>query len=234
MKLVKKEPVLPQERWDLSVKNHHNFVANKVVVHNSNIRFGQIIAPNDTVESNNGNAGRAEFQLMCGSHDVRRKEFDAKGKRSKYWEALTPEIINLLTEIADVENNVVVFGEIFGAGIQDMTYGCHDQRVRAFDIAVNGKYLDYDEQERLFNEFGVEMVPVLYRGPFSVEKVRELTDGPTTMCEPEKAGKFAGREGVVIRPVKERYSSDLPNYGRVIFKSVSVDYLSRKGGTEYH
>jgi hypothetical protein len=82
--------------------------------------------------------------------------------------------------------------------------------------------------------YGVEMVPYLCRGPFSLEMVAEMTDGPTTICNPADAGKFKGREGVVIRPVKERYSPDLPNYGRVVLKSVSVDYYERKGGTEYH
>lgn len=35
-------------------------------------------------------------------------------------------------------------------------------------------------------------------------------------------------------PVKERYSDKLPNFGRVIMKSISVDYLERKGGTDGH
>ncbi|MYG14266.1 MAG: RNA ligase (ATP), partial [Gammaproteobacteria bacterium] len=39
------------------------------------------------------------------------------------------------------------------------------------------------------------------------------------------------REGVVVRPVAERES---PGLGRVILKSVSGDYLTRKGGTEYN
>lgn len=37
-------------------------------------------------------------------------------------------------------------------------------------------------------------------------------------------------EGIVVRPVDERTH---PAVGRVIFKSVSADYLLRKNGTEY-
>lgn len=49
-------------------------------------------------------------------------------------------------------------------------------------------------------------------------------------------GKLAGkelniREGIVIKPCKERGNSEL---GRVILKSVSEGYLLRKGGTEFN
>ena len=53
----------------------------------------------------------------------------------------------------------------------------------------------------LLGRFGVEMVPHLYRGPFSWEAVEEQTYGPTTMCPPEAAGRFTGREGCVVVPV---------------------------------
>ncbi len=38
------------------------------------------------------------------------------------------------------------------------------------------------------------------------------------------------REGVVIRPLEERVDLN----GRVILKVISDDYITRKGGTEYH
>lgn len=196
-------------------------------IHGSNLRVGQIVAPDEY--------GCAVFTLMAGSHDQNRKEFNGKGQRSKYWYALTPAVQDLLCEIADVENNVVIFGELFGEGIQDMQYGMKGLGFRAFDIAVNGKYMSWDEQQEIFDDHPeVVTAPILYRGPFSMDKVRELTDGPTTLCETDKAGKFSGREGVVIRPIKERYSEELPNFGRVILKSISVDYLGRRGGTEFH
>lgn len=197
-------------------------------IHGSNLRCGKILAPNpDTAE--------AEYQYMCGSHGVRRKEFDTKGNRSKYWQGLTPEIKALLDHLCGNQKNVMVFFELYGAAVQDMAYGRTDQGVRAFDIAVDGKYLDYDEKAQLFQQFGVEAVPFLYRGPFSIEKIQELTDGPTEMCDPSLIkGSFKNREGCVIRPVRERHNYQLPNFGRVIFKSISVDYLARKGGTEFH
>ena len=69
------------------------------------------------------------------------------------------------------------------------------------------------------------LVPVLYSGPFSLAKLQELTDGATTL------GGAHVREGVVVRPAAERASHE---FGRVILKSVSAKYLTRRGGTEFN
>ena len=52
------------------------------------------------------------------------------------------------------------------------------------------------------------------------------------MCSPDKAGPFKGREGIVISPDKERFAVTQWFVGRAILKSVSADYLARKGGTD--
>ena len=108
---------------------------------------------------------------------------------------------------------------------------------RAFGLAVNGHYLDYEVRQSLCAKFGVETVPVLYRGPFSHALVEQRTDGPTTMCGPDEAGGFAGREGIVLTPAVEGIDPRMmptSTNGRVIFKSISADYLARKGGTDAH
>jgi hypothetical protein len=57
----------------------------------------------------------------------------------------------------------------------------------------------------------------------------------TTMCEPGKAGKFAGREGIVITPARERSGEGGGNvFDRVMLEAISFEYLERKGGTEDH
>ncbi len=172
------------------------------------------------------------FIYAAGSHGVRRKEFEESGKRSKFWGPMTDNVKRLLDFLCNDEKNVMIYGEIIGAGIQDMTYGyTNGISFRMFDISVDGIYLDFDYKVELFNKFEIDMVPILYRGPFSKEKVAEYTSGETTICPPEKAGKFKGREGIVITPVKER----IDYMGRrVILKSISVDYLARKGGTDSH
>lgn len=173
---------------------------------------------------------------MVGSHSVRRREYDIYGRRSEFWNLLTEEVKAMLHHVSGGEKNVVAFGEIFGSGVQDMAYGLENNHRdwRLFDIAVDGKYLDYDEKIALCEQFGIKIVPLLYRGPYRAAVIDELTDGPTTLCAFGSAGKFKGREGVVIVPTRERFSPELGGYGRVILKSVSADYLARKDGTDSH
>lgn len=122
-----------------------------------------------------------------------------------------------------------ILGETFGPGVQDLAYG-KEVGFRVFAAAYgyrgDQQYQNWSFVEgTLKAELGFETVPVLYRGPFSEAVMQEHTDGATTMS----AGHI--REGIVMVPPVERYD---PVLGRVCLKSVSADYLTRKGGTEYN
>lgn len=153
-------------------------------------------------------------------------------KQSDFWMFLTENVQRMIEYIKDdyewkrPKEGIIVFGEFFGSGVQSMAYGRAKKDFVVFDIAINGRYLDHFEKVSLCQKFDVPMVPILYRGPFSVAEMEKHTDGPTTMCEPNQAGVFKGREGIVITPTKERFSPELG--GRTILKSVSVDYLNRQ------
>lgn len=123
----------------------------------------------------------------------------------------------------------VVMGETFGPGVQDLTYTGHvDFRVFAVaSMRSDGLfYIPEVGVNQWLAEIGkpVELVPKLYSGPYSPEIVAEHTTGKTTL------GNHM-REGVVITTPSNRVD---PLIGRVILKSVSEDYLTRKGGTEYN
>jgi RNA ligase (TIGR02306 family) len=130
---------------------------------------------------------------------------------------------------------VFVLGEIFGSGVQDLSYGASARQddalgLRVFDIYIGtpgqGRYLDDAELEATCATLGLARVPVVYRGPFSAEVMEAHTKGKETV-----SGRALHlREGVVIRPVRERSHDGL---GRVQLKSVSEDYLLRQGGTEF-
>ena len=121
---------------------------------------------------------------------------------------------------------VHVFGE--GLGVQDLKYGVNTDRsvgnFRVFDVAVNGSFLD-DRKLDIFCEVtGLRRVPTLYRGPFSKDILKAVTSG-----KEELTGQGLHiREGTVVKPTFERTH---PKLGRVILKSVSEDYLLRKGET---
>jgi len=223
MKLIKKTKLKDKfERYDLEVENTHNFVVEGVVVHNSNVRLGY--GPRDDYKENPG------FIYMAGSHNCRRKEGD-----NKYWNLFKehPKLKILLGQLLlHVPNpqysSAIIFGELYGIQIQDMHYDATDKpKFRAFDICVDGKYLGYEKYE-LFRKYDIPHMPILYKGPYSPEIVKELTDGETALGSTQK---FKGREGVVI--TAEPSSVDSVGRRRIL-KSVSVDYLDRKGATDGH
>lgn len=79
----------------------------------------------------------------------------------------------------------------------------------------------------------IPIVPILYDGPFNMEKLKEVRDGKTTIFETTKLGmKPHIREGIVIKPYIEK---EIHYLGRLILKMVSPDYLTRSGNhTEYN
>lgn len=125
-----------------------------------------------------------------------------------------------------------ILGEIFGVGVQDLHYGIGAPQFRAFDIYLgepgSGKYADWDVFESMCEILDIPTVPVLYRGPFSIEAMRLHTDGREVVSGTEACI----REGIVMKPTVERRDALL---GRVVLKSVSDAYLTRKGTTtEYN
>jgi RNA ligase (TIGR02306 family) len=223
---------------DIFKENEEVIVTEKI--HGTNCRVGFVLHPDED--------GYAEWQWMAGSHGVRRKEHDARGVRSRYWfpfwgeaeeddECDMKRLMEHIVSRENAERAIIIFGEIFGEGVQDMHYGQDGIAFRAFDVSVDGKYLDYDSMVKYLEKYDIPTVPLLYRGPFSMEKMEELVDGPTTVCDQKSIKEpFKGREGVVVRPLRERYDFDLGGSGRVVLKYVSVDYHERrnKDCTENH
>jgi RNA ligase (TIGR02306 family) len=124
-----------------------------------------------------------------------------------------------------------ILGEIYGKGVQDLDYGAEKPSFRVFDIYVGepgqGRYISASELQAYCTALHLRMVPIIYSGPFSKEKMEEVTSGVEVV-----SGNNANlREGVVIKPETERHDDEL---GRVILKSVSEAYLLRKGGTEFN
>lgn len=150
--------------------------------------------------------------------------------------AIVDAIVNL-----ELREDIFVLGEIIGKGIQDLGYGMSKPIFRIFDIycgnpqgrgTSSGFYFSHDQIVNTINNIKgsvlVDMVPVLYHGPFSEEVMTEYMTGNETV-----SGKELNiREGIVMKPITERNSLEI---GRVILKSLSEKYLLRKGNpTEYN
>lgn len=124
---------------------------------------------------------------------------------------------------------LILQGEVFGA-VQDLTYGAKQGEIffRAFDICLGERSL-----RRYFNDYqfakaleimGIDSCPAVYKGPYSKEKINELTHNQNSnLCQNQIS------EGVVVRPVIERNDERIPTMkGRVILKSINEAYLLRK------
>jgi RNA ligase (TIGR02306 family) len=160
-----------------------------------------------------------------------------------YWRALRQhdaeaKMRDLVEHLGTRENPVTrlgLFGEVYGAGVQDLTYGVSSRNTpgyAVFDAYVErtadaGRWLDQDELRGLCAQIGLPMVPEIYAGPYDYATLAVLSEGPSVQA----AGANI-REGVVVRPAKERYSPELGT--RLIAKFVSAAYLTRDGEvTEY-
>lgn len=130
------------------------------------------------------------------------------------------------------DTQVTVMGEIFGPGCQDLHYGLNSLGIRVFDVHLglprHGVYLSHSRLKEFAEFTGVDLVPELYRGPFSNELVEQHRDGTETISNTNQI-----REGIVITPVQEHHSHKLHAH-RLKLKAVSPNYLMRRKGTEYN
>ncbi|MEV7280264.1 RNA ligase (ATP) [Streptomyces sp. NPDC093111] len=208
-------------------------------------RFPEVFAPGEPVvltEKLHGTACLVTHLAGEGRTLVSSKGFGAKGlalredPRNLYWRAVLghglPAVAARLAARLGARR-VGLFGEVYGAGVQDLAYGAN-ARVEdglgfaLFDLCakIDGRVRWLDPAEVL--EPGeLPLVPRLYSGPYDLGTVLALASGRETVSGRE----LHLREGVVIRAATERHSPVVG--GRAIAKAVSPAYLTRKGGTEY-
>ncbi|MBC9715397.1 RNA ligase (ATP) [Streptomyces sp. TRM66268-LWL] len=209
-------------------------------------RYPGIFEPGEQVvltEKLHGTACLVTYAAGTEQVQVTSKGFGAKylaikeDPRNLYWRAVrgfdVPAVAAWLAERLGA-SRVGLFGEVYGAGVQDLTYGADGRRATlgyaVFDasVEVGGqvRWLDPAELEELLRE-RLPLVPTLYEGPYDEELVFAYASGRETVSGRE----LHLREGVVVRPAVGRRSDVVGS--RAIAKAVSPAYLTRKGGTEY-
>ncbi|MET9464628.1 RNA ligase (ATP) [Streptomyces sp. NPDC006544] len=209
-------------------------------------RYPGILEPGEPVvltEKLHGTACLLTYLARDGRVLVSSKGFGSKGlalkedERNVYWRAVrghgVPEAAARLAARLGA-TRVGLFGEVYGKGVQDLAYGV-DVRTAdeapgyaVFDVSaeIDGHVRWLDPAEVL-TDGELPLVPRLFEGPYDLDTVLDWASGRETVS----GRSLHLREGVVIRPVVERYSPVVG--GRAIAKAVSPAYLTRKGGTEY-
>ena len=187
------------------------------------LRPGEEIVVAEKVDGTNCRVGfvdeGGEIKYMAGSKTFQRQEPAADdSRRNTYWFPLSMGTVKgLLARLHKAgHKQVILFGEVFGKGIQALDYGQTQIAFRAFDLMIDGRYVGHDTFVSLCDEHGIDRMPILYRGPYSLDKIKELSEGRSTI------GGNHFREGVVVRPVIERIDTRV---GRVILKYIGDSYL---------
>ena len=151
-----------------------------------------------------------------------------------YWRAVRTHGVDRLARELCQElgvGSIGVFGEVYGAGVQDLDYGLAKGApgYACFDICLGDSPTRWLAPHELVSAVAsrVGLATRLYDGPYDVTVLTTLAEGTETI-----SGATAHlREGLVVRPRQERHS-DVTG-GRAIAKFVSEAYLTRKGATEF-
>jgi RNA ligase (TIGR02306 family) len=184
-----------------------------------------------------------EYEYVYGSHNVE-KGSDSQGfydtdvwmrvadkldLKEKLWHIFK---VAKSTGAYQVDNGIVIYGEIFGPGIQkNYDYGLEEIEFEVFDITMNGEYLD--PMRTLYFCDNILLLPhvkVLYTGAWSQEvqdkftfnnfiEIQELT--VTDFSQGNMAGSVKTtkipHEGIVIK----HHTGERNKVGKVI----NPDYL---------
>jgi len=98
------------------------------------------------------------------STDVWRNIYEKYKIKTKLWERA------MSIGIDSVGSGLVLYGEIYGAGIQkNYEYGLDDIKFAGFDITVDGKYLSTETTEIVMDLLDLPHVEILYDGSWSQE-----------------------------------------------------------------
>jgi len=152
-------------------------------LHGTNARYGIVkkkkISIWDKVKRFFGNEW-IEYEYVYGSHNVE-KGSDSQGFydtdvwrtvadkykiREKLW-----DLFKQWKDYYEIEEGIVIYGEIYGAGIQkNYDYGLQDIEYAGFDVTINGEYLSLPKSIDIhYNILNLPYVPILYAGEWSQE-----------------------------------------------------------------
>jgi RNA ligase (TIGR02306 family) len=128
------------------------------------------------------------------------------------------------------DGKLTVLGEVYGKGIQDLTYSLDSPSFAAFNAVLRSNNEErYMAAEHFYSDESpldsIPRVPLVYQGPYSalIENIEMYRDGKSFV------DGITLREGIVVVPDTEGRDDRI---GRKAVKMISPEYLLRKGGTE--
>ena len=193
-------------------------------LHGTNARYGIVrkkkLSLLDRVRKFFGNKW-VEFEYVYGSHNVE-KGSDSQGFYSTdVWRTIADEykIKEKLWEYVKeyfipqhLGSGVVIYGEIYGHGIQkNYEYGLQDIKFAGFDVEIDGTYQSYFNERSIFDTLDLPNVELLYTGLWSKETQDKFVFNNFIN------GTKVPHEGIVVK--------DLSGDRRKVGKVINPDYL---------
>lgn len=189
---------------------------------------GEIVNVTEKIDGTNCRLGLVRDESgplwVAGSMEIQRKRPATEEAMSKhlYWFPYTlPNVRKLIEDLyAKGASSVFIFGETYGKvqAKRGMNYGIAGGiRFAAFDLSVDGRWIDNDEVLRLFVEYGIPVVPFLGRFEYSSELMDTLSQGQSDL-----SGSDHMREGIVARGAKEKHSELI---GRRVLKWLNPEFV---------
>jgi len=222
-----------------NIKNYDElFKPNDVVVatekiHGTNFRAGWVPFYADTlfkkVKKFLGLAPKFEF--VYGSHNV---QLQGEHQQTFYDSNVYYKTVKQYDLKNKIPHGMVIYGEIYGDGIQGgYNYGLRQEtRMVIFDVKTfmdsnsqNGHYMDYDDVVYFCKARVLPTAPLLFKGEFKDLNVDKLYQGPSLLCANQLV-----KEGVVVGSLKEEDTYA----GRKKLKCINPEYLLGKNNTDFH
>lgn len=161
-------------------------------------------------------------ELFVGSRTMNKRRPENLSS-SQWWGMIEKYDIEEKLQSNDSFKDLILFGEVYGQ-VGGFSYGTRGRsQLMLFDVfdLKSMRYLDYDVAKSIAKELGVPWVPELCRVHWDgLQELLPLAEGKSTVVGAENI-----REGFVIRPLVERFES---NVGRLILKIHGQGFLLRK------
>ena len=174
--------------------------------------YGEPVMVTEKIHGANSRYCFLDGRMWCGS----RGEWKAKDDNNLWWKALARE--PSIERFCRAHPGSVLYGEVYG-DVQSLRYGCPKGEVRfvAFDVLVEGTWLDAEDGRYLLDNYCVPKVPLLGILDYDFSELCEMAEGESLIADHL-------REGIVVKPLVERFHQAI---GRVQLKLVSAAYLEK-------
>lgn len=218
IKQIKKIKV-DSQRYDLEVEDNHNFFANGILVHNSNVSVWY-----------DRESGSVRLAKRSGFIEKDENFYNIDSIRERLEEYVS-KVANRLPDATQI----VLYGELFGGSypdhksntkaVQKGVYYSPNLEFFVFDIAVDGEFMDSQDRWALLHSLDIPMPHVKKVGTFEeCLEESEVFEDPTyeVFGLPKVEDNFS--EGLVIKPCKPKF---YPCGSRVILKKKNEKFSEK-------